>query len=194
MAVVFAKKFFHYFLARPLPNHVGHEASAVGMRFFEGIVNTMYLNKVRAKLAGISTHYEENETGDRSASMMSLFKSLGKWLEDPAVLDANIHISSLAPIYMPKRLGDIIAGGESEFRNVWREYLLPYEVEAGTEGCVAEWDRMHFRGDLVSDNGRRTTPELAEGPSINYVTQIFHFDPLPLVTIPFTQPLRGHCT
>ena len=94
--------------------------------------------------------------------MMSLFKSLGKWLEDPAVLDANIHISSLAPIYMPKKLGDIIAGGESESRNVWWEYLLPYEVEAGTEGSVAEWDRMHFRGDLEIDHGRRTTPELAE--------------------------------
>ena len=187
MAVVFAKKFFNYFLARPLPNNVGHEANAVGMRFFDGIVNTMYLNKVKSKLAGISSHYEESETGDSSASMMALFKSLGTWLEDPAVLDANIHVSSLAPIYMPKKLGDIIGGGECEFRNVWSDYMLPYEQEAGTEGCVSEWDRMHFRWDFEVPG--RMSPEAEVTPHEKIAKRLRSYDrPRPPPDLTLTSP------
>jgi imidazoleglycerol phosphate dehydratase HisB len=88
----------------------GHESNAVGMKFFEGIVNNMYLNKVKAKLAAVSAHYEQSEQTDRHATLMALFKSLGVWLEDSVVRDANVHIASLAPIFMPKKLHDIIAG------------------------------------------------------------------------------------
>ena len=190
MSMVFAKKFFNYFLARPLPNNVGHESGAVGTKFFEGIMNTMYLNKVKSKLACISAHYEERETGERSAAMMALFKSLGTWLEDPTVLDANVHVSSLAPIYMPKRLGEVIAGGESEFRNIWSEYLLPYEQEAGTERCVSEWDRMHFRGDGDADgSGRRATPEAEVRPHEKIVKRLRSYDrPRPPPELTLTAP------
>ncbi len=91
-------------------------------------MNTMYLNKVKSKLAAVSAHYEQcpspgssadggdRHSGERPAVLMALFKSLGMWLEDPVVRDANVHVSSLAPIYMPKKLSEVISGGCTQVR------------------------------------------------------------------------------
>jgi hypothetical protein len=91
------------------------------MKFFVGLVNRMYLNKLRSKLSSIHEFYSTLESVNQK--LVIFFNAAGKWLEeDSIVLDSSLHLASLAPMYMPDKLADAIAG--SKVRNHKAVYPL----------------------------------------------------------------------
>ena len=86
------------------------EGGGQGPRFFEGLLNSRHLTQLRAKLELLESHYRGEPETEANRGRALLFKTLSRWLTDPLVLDKNLHVASLSPIYMPRRLAGLIGG------------------------------------------------------------------------------------
>ncbi len=53
---------------------------------------------------------EEEQETDLSQARAQLFKTFSKWIAEEVVRDKNLHVPSLAPIYMPQKLGQLLGG------------------------------------------------------------------------------------
>ncbi len=82
----------------------------MGTRFFEGLLNGRYLGQLRAKLDLLEAFYRDEPDTELNRERALLFKTFGRWLTDTVVLDKNLHVASLSPIFMPKKLAQLISG------------------------------------------------------------------------------------
>uniref|UniRef100_A0A0K2TWM7 Ectopic P granules protein 5 homolog [Nasonia vitripennis] n=1 Tax=Lepeophtheirus salmonis TaxID=72036 RepID=A0A0K2TWM7_LEPSM len=139
---VFAQKFLSYFLARPVPDEDGNEFNGVGIRFFEGIMNSIYFNSVKAKIHSFAEYVIESKDDDPFYSKMEdLFCAFHLWVSDPMVLQDNVHVPSLPPTYCPAKLSELIMGMD----DFWLEMIHFEKVKKQKEYLLEEWNKKHGR-------------------------------------------------
>jgi molybdopterin converting factor small subunit len=75
------------------------------------MVNARYFARIQAKLASLISKFEDkNDETQLGQERILLLKSMSKWMEDETVLNGYVHISSLAPVYLPSKLSELVAG------------------------------------------------------------------------------------
>ena len=125
------------------------------MSFFTGMINSLYLNKVKKALRTVQEYYEQAESEDKALCEMlgKVYKSFYLWLEEAKILDSTLYIPALAPLYDPERLGRILAGDG----RLWLELVSQSQVRAGQRQALEDWDRATFRSGSER-GGRQLSP------------------------------------
>ena len=151
---IFWQRFFQAFLSRPAPSQEGHESRGVGMSFFTGMINSLYLNKVKKALRSVQEFYDQPECEDKALSerLGKLYRSFYIWLDEAKILDSTLYIPALSPLYEPEKLGRILAGDGT----LWLEFVDVRRVTAGQRQAILDWDRSHFRPG--TDRARQQSP------------------------------------
>ena len=144
------QRFFQCFLSRPAPSHKAPEPRGVGMSFFSGMINSLYLNKVKKALITSQEFYEQSDGEDSQfrERLGKLYKSYYIWLDEAKILDSTLYIPALSPVYEPAKLAKIFAGDGT----LWLEFVNQDEVSAAHNRAMQDWDRSHFR--LTTDKAR----------------------------------------
>ena len=109
---IFWQRFFQCFLSRPVPNHEGEEPRGIGMCFFTGMINSLYMKKVKNFVKTLQEHQEtfDNDEKPICDKLSSIYKSFYIWLDESKILDSTLYIPALLPIYQPDKLAQIFAG------------------------------------------------------------------------------------
>ena len=148
------QRFFHCFLSRPHPSHGGSEPRGIGMSFFSGMINSLYLSKVKKALKSFQDFYDKCEGEDISFQerLGKLYKSYYIWLDEAKILDSTLYIPALSPVYEPALLAKILAGDE----RLWLEFVNMQQVTAAHSRALQDWDKSHLRS--ITDRVRQKSP------------------------------------
>lgn len=153
MQAMFSHKMFIYITAYPV-NESG-SVKRVGGKFFEGIVNSMYLSRIQTKLKSIEEYHSDRVTDDDSShySFLSrLFRAYGLWIKDLAILEPNLHPAAAPPSMYPSHLTEILSGSK-----VLKWHFVDFEfVVNQRRSCAQEWARLHYRP--VNPDDEKTSP------------------------------------
>ena len=144
LSFLFLQKFFRYFLTRPHPDarhgyyykvqndlvfyisfhFSGRVADGVSPKLFQGMVNSRYLSSIQSAVSNATSNLEGNISSTSSSldqERLLLMKAYSTWLEDPVVLSGCLHAPSMPPIFIAKKLTQLIAGDA-----VSKEFLMPF--------------------------------------------------------------------
>ena len=124
------------------------------MSFFTGMINSLYLNKVKKALRSVQDYYEQSHCEDTALCerLGKLYKSFYIWLDEAKILDSTLYIPALSPVYEPEKLGRILAGDGT----LWLELVSLSQVTASHRQALQDWDRSHSRPP--ADKGRQQSP------------------------------------
>ena len=177
MAFVFWQRFVTLFLSRPAELNNGQEVPGVGMKFFEGMINSMYFNKIKASLkTGIdclenAMKDSEDKSNFLLEDLSKLYRTLYIWLDDSKVLDASLYTPALTPIYDPHRLVKVL----SKDTEIWVEFYNGTSVAAQNTAAVREWKSLHFREGSVKKKSSATAL-VEENPTKRIIRRLRSYD------------------
>jgi len=143
------QKFFHCFLSRPTPLHEGEEPRGVGMCFFTGMINSLYLKKMKNFVKSLQEYQEKQDRKSNpvSENLSKIYKSFYIWLDESKILDSTLYIPALSPVYEPDKLAQILTGDGT----LWLEYIDNDAVHCQHSQSVNIWDKNHFRQKISKE-------------------------------------------
>ena len=174
LCFLYWQRFFGLYLSRPPRLDAnGEEPRAVGPSFFEGMVNSMYFNKLKAGLKTSVDIFTQKRTAVSNNSgggggtteehwdqMLQLFKTYQLWLDDGKLLESRLYVPALSPAYLPERLIHLL-GGQTK---PWSEFLDVGRLSQEHAVAVKEWDTLHFRGYIQATNCHKAAASPPSSP------------------------------
>ena len=140
---IFWQKFFHCFLSRPACVHEGEEPRGVGISFFSGMINTMYINKIKNFVRKLQEYQDNFDNKDKPIceSLSKIYKAFYIWLDESKILDSTLYIPALLPVYQPNKLAQILSGDTT----LWLELIDTAAVHYDHTDNAKAWDTKHHR-------------------------------------------------
>ena len=172
---VFWQRFFQCFLSRPAPRPGGEEPRGVGMSFFSGMINSMYLKKVKNFLKGLHDYQEKFGNSDKPlcGKLCRLYKSFYIWLDESKILDSTLYLPALAPVYEPAKLAQLLAGDGA----LWLECVDTEAVLDTQTNAVQQWDKNHFRQRATTVKKRSINHESDLTPTERIIKRLGSYEP-----------------
>lgn len=146
---LFWQKFFLQFLAR-IPSPSGQGVGGVGPKFFEGMLNLIYLKRIKKKLQECKEYYwtsmdeckaEDAERHSWLESTSKMIWTLGVWLEEPRLHEATLYLPALPPLYNAEKLASILQGDKT----LWLEFLDYKSIIEEQKKSAQQWESSQFR-------------------------------------------------
>ena len=154
------------------------ESSGQGDRFFEGLLNSRYLGQIRTRLENLESFSRSEPETDLNSKRALLFKTMSRWLADPVLLDKNLHVASLSPVFMPQRVAKLIKGDKVSIillyytwsihvcfstipQEIWWEYMDSNRLDELRERGARSYDEVHHRSFAMVT--RRRSPLKSDG-------------------------------
>ena len=179
ISFVFWQRFFMLYLSRPSELVNGQEASGVGIKFFSGMINSLYYNKIKTSIKAAIDFFEkqmaspvqESDQG-KYEGVCKMFRTFYIWIDDSKLMDSSLYIPALSPVFDPVRLVKIL----SKDTQIWTEFLDVNKISSVQSEAVAEWDNLHFR----NYPHHRNNSELIlseESAEKRIITRLHSYDP-----------------
>ncbi|XP_034233842.1 ectopic P granules protein 5 homolog isoform X2 [Thrips palmi] len=146
---LFWQKFFLQFLSR-VPTPSGQEVGSVGPKFFEGMVNLIYLKRIKKRLQECKEFYwaavDDCKTDDPERrtwleNTSKMIWTLGLWLEEPRLHEPTLYLPALPPLYNAEKLATILQGD----RKLWLELMDYKTVLEEQKKSAQQWESSQFR-------------------------------------------------
>lgn len=143
------QKFFLKFLAR-VPSPTAESLGSVGPKFFEGMINLIYLKRIKKKLQECKEFYwaaiddckpEEPERKLWLENTSKMIWTLSVWLEEPRLHEANLYLPALPPLYNAEKLSSALQGDE----RLWLELMDYKTVQEEQKKSAQQWESSQFR-------------------------------------------------
>ncbi|KAE9544479.1 hypothetical protein AGLY_000020 [Aphis glycines] len=172
MTALYWQNFFRLYLQRvPGTQQLG----CVGRKFFEGIVNSPYLNKISNKLKEcIDFHRSKLQNEPNSEIDLRLsryYEACTLWLTDVRILESTLFIPSLDSMYEPNDLTHIINGSHE-----WLSDLINHKlIEENKLECVQNWCDLFGKNILNSSQSNRRIP-LEKDPITRIINRLKSYD------------------
>ncbi|XP_065333691.1 ectopic P granules protein 5 homolog [Cloeon dipterum] len=155
---IFWQKFFTLYLMRVPRSEINSvDRGSVGLKFFEGMVNTNYLKRLKRRLVDAAELYEtratdpgftgegaEEEGGERRllhGQTAKLLKTFSFWMDETILHEPNLYLPALPAQYDPNKLGKLLYGD----MNNWLEFLDVEEIQEKRREAVRDWNTQHIR-------------------------------------------------
>ncbi|ODM91613.1 Ectopic P granules protein 5 [Orchesella cincta] len=151
------------------PNSDSNQGVGVGERFFEGMVNTAFAKKLKARLHETLEHYRnslgtmemltlEENASENPAVMMDYYKecvsvatAFTLWIDDPQMHSTSLYLPALPPQFLPLRLLSVMEGCQIE----WKEFINQDEIEASVKSIGACYAALICRSGWYEGTRRR---------------------------------------
>ena len=113
------------------------------MSFFQGMINTLYVKKVKNFLKTVQDHHEQVNNSEKPlcAKLSKIYKSYYLWLDESKMLDSTLYIPALSPVHDPEKLALIISGDST----LWLDLVDHDADQCVHREAVISWDKSHFR-------------------------------------------------
>ena len=151
---VFWQRFFGLYLSRPAELIEGQNAAGVGTNFFSGMINSMYLGKIKSSLKSFIKHFEKQLNSSEKKDQVicdeicKLFRTFYIWIDETKIMDSSLYIPALTPVYDPAKLVKLMSGDST----IWMEYFDRKITEKICSESVKEWNLLHFRQLMEKKN------------------------------------------
>jgi len=173
---VFWQRFFMLYLSRPAELVNGQEVSGVGMKFFSGMINSLYYSKIKASIKSSIDFFEKQLTEDSDSGkyedLSKLYRTYYIWIDDPKLMDSSLYTPALSPVFDPARLVKIL----SMEKHIWIEFLDVEKMDIYQNDAVADWDKLHFRYYALNDNNTHVK-SAEESPEKRIISRLHSYDP-----------------
>ncbi|XP_014271688.1 ectopic P granules protein 5 homolog isoform X2 [Halyomorpha halys] len=146
---IFWQKFFTLYLAR-VPTF-GKDIGCVGSKFFEGLTNRNYMNRLKKKLVDCKEFFEAKcansaqvvtlERKDWFENMAKLYNTFIFWLEEVSLQDPGVYLPALPPPYKPEKLSAIFHNDNT----LWHEYVDYETVRLLQRESLTRWEQSLCR-------------------------------------------------
>ncbi|XP_025411523.1 ectopic P granules protein 5 homolog isoform X2 [Sipha flava] len=171
MTPLYWQNFFRLYLQRvPGTQQLG----CVGRKFFEGLVNSSYLNKINNKLKEcIDFHRTKLQTEPNSEIDLRLgrfYEACTLWLTDVRLLESTLFIPSLDSMYEPTDLTHIINGSHEWLSDIINHKL----IEENKFECIQNWCDLF--GKHVHNSGNINRKPLEKDPTSRIVNRLKSYD------------------
>lgn len=142
--------YFLLHLARVPPQPGKYECCSVVSQFYQGYVNSVFLGKIKKKVASCAEHLEsvlskqqEQEEDDKPASpqlgaMAQLVRGMQAWLEEERLYEPGVYLPALPPHLLPHYLVQIFQGNWEP----WPEAVNQNAIEEDCQKLLKVW-RQH---------------------------------------------------
>ncbi|XP_017775624.1 PREDICTED: ectopic P granules protein 5 homolog [Nicrophorus vespilloides] len=149
--VLLWQKFFCLYLYRvPMCGTV--EGGCVGDKFFEGMINYNFLQRLKKCLQETVAHYKKIVSESRFEELpavkqlfyqsnLNLFTAYSLWLEEPRLQDASLYIPGLPPQYEPVLLNLIMQCNDAQ----WFTYVDHDVIKEHQIACIKTWRCANYR-------------------------------------------------
>ena len=144
---IFWQRFFRCFLSRPIPHHEGEEPRGIGMQFFSGMINSMYMKKIKNFIKGIQEYQEKYGEKEKKINeqLCKIYKSFYIWLDESKILDTTLYIPALSPVYSPDKLAQLLTGDST----LWLQLIDTEAVFVKHREAADKWEENHFRKNTL---------------------------------------------
>ena len=146
LQTIFWQRFFQCFLSRPIPHHEGEEPRGIGMKFFSGIVNSMYMKKIKKYIIGLQEYEEKYGRSNKkiSENLCKMYRSFYIWLDESKILDSALYVPALSPVYSPDHLAQLLTGDGT----LWLQLIDTEAVDLKHREAADTWDQAHYRKNI----------------------------------------------
>ena len=146
LQTIFWQRFFQCFLSRPIPHHEGEEPRGIGMKFFSGIVNSMYMKKIKKYIIGLQEYEEKYGSSNKkiSENLCKMYRSFYIWLDESKILDSALYVPALSPVYSPDHLAQLLTGDGT----LWLQLIDTEAVDLKHREAADTWDEAHYRKNI----------------------------------------------
>ncbi|XP_045603349.2 ectopic P granules protein 5 homolog isoform X1 [Procambarus clarkii] len=146
-------------MARVPPQPGQYECGSVVSSFYQGIVNSAFLNKIKKKVASAVEHYEsslskepEDEEGTpdlQIAESVKLLRGMQAWLDETRLYEPGVYLPALPPHLLPQKLMEIFQGNWEP----WPEAINQKIMEESAQKFLRVWEQHRCGKSCSSISG-----------------------------------------